>query len=351
MSSGLEPLRFAFHGVGATIVADDPECRRRAEADFGLFLEEGAAGEARPGEPVVNVRLSVAPPPLHRIPEGLKPFVRTKDAVMYRRGSVRYHDSGGQALVVDDRATGRAEVFSLNRDLLQEKCYLLVMTRVGEALDRRGLHRIHAAGLTWGGRALLCLLPSGGGKTTLTMALLDRGGFRLLSEEVPLVDREGRLHPFPVRMGVVAGTPLAIPPGFLQPIRRARHGPKVLVDTRWYADRIARAAPAGALFVGRRVGPGEEGIVPLSRLAGLGALVRSCVLGEGIPQLLEYLLYFDARDLWRQPPILLSRLRAVLSLVRRSAAYELRLGPDREANAALVARWAGAPAEPERSPA
>ncbi len=336
MTAGPGRLDFAFHGVRAAVVSSDPECLRLVETDFALFLTSApSAGEAV----ALEVRLAVGAPPYERIPQGTKPFVHTKDAVVYRCGDVRCYDSGGKALVVYDLGRGLADVYSLDRDLLREKCYLLVMTRVGEELDRRGLHRIHAMGVVHGGRAVLCLLPSGGGKTTLALSLLERRDFSLLSEEVPLVSRSGRLFPFPIRIGIVEGTPLDVPPRFLQPFRRSRHGPKVLIDARFYADQIAEAADPGIVFLGRRVDSAEPGITPLPRLRALVALLRSCVVGTELPQLLEYLLRLDLGDVGRQAPILWSRLRASIALVRRSAVYELRLGPDRRANAKLVADW------------
>ncbi len=343
--TALRRLDLVFHGVSASVLSSDPECLALVEADFSLFLTAAPpAGKAV----AIEVQLVVGQPPYERIPEGTTPLVCTKDAVVYRYRGVRYYDSGGKALVIYDMRHGRAEAHSLDRDLLREKCYLLLMTRIGEELDRRGLHRIHAMGVVHGGHAVLCLMPSGAGKTTLALSLLERRDFSLLSEEVPLVSRAGRLYSFPIRIGVVDGTPLEVPPRFLHRFRRSRHGPKVLIDTRYYADRITDTAEPGMVFVGRRVGTGEAGIGPLSRLRGLAALVRFCVVGSGIPQLLEYLLQLDLGDPGRQVPILWSRFLASVALVRRSAVYELRLGPDREANAALVAQWAARPAPGSR---
>lgn len=344
MTAATGRLDLVFHGVPATVTSGDAETLGLVEHDFGLFL--GPAAGVVP--PAIEICLVWGPPPADRIPRK-RPLVRTKDATVYRDGDVRVYDSRGAALVIYDMGARRAEIHSLDRDLLREKCYLLVMTRIGEELDRRGLHRVHAMGVAHQGRALVCLLPSGGGKTTLALSLLALPDFELLSEEVPLVSRTGRLHPFPVRMGVVEGTRLDIPARFLQGFRRSRRDAKVLIDTRYFARRIAEPAEPGIVFVGRRVGPGQAGVARLSRLAGLTALFGPCVAGVGIPQLLEYLLRLDLGDIRRQVPILWSRFVASARLVRRSAIYELRLGPDREANARLVAEYAAAFAADRRA--
>lgn len=329
-------LDLCFHGVPVTVLSTDPECLTLVEADFSLF--PGSPPPA--GNAALEVQLVVGRAPYERIPKGTTRLVRTKDAIVYQRRGVRYYDSGGNALVIYDMRRRRAEVHSPDRDLLREKCYLLVMTGVGDELDRRALHRIHAMGVVHGGRAVLCLMPSGAGKTTLAMSLLERRDFSLLSEEIPLVSRTGCLYPFPVRIGVVEGTALDVPPRYLHRFRRSRQGPKVLIDSRYYADRIAGPAEPGIVFVGRRVGPGEAGVTPLSRMRGFAALLRFCVAGSGIPQLLEYLLRLEPQEVGRRTSILWSRLLASVALVRGSAVYELRLGPDREFNAALVAGYA-----------
>ena len=52
---------------------------------------------------------------------------------------------------------------------------------------------LHAATLERDGRAFVFAGPSGAGKTTLTLALMARG-WRLVTEEMTLVDRELRVH-------------------------------------------------------------------------------------------------------------------------------------------------------------
>ncbi len=53
-----------------------------------------------------------------------------------------------------------------------EAAYLFLLSRIGEALDQRHLHRIHALALEYFGRAVLAVFPMGGGKSTLGAAML-----------------------------------------------------------------------------------------------------------------------------------------------------------------------------------
>ncbi len=234
-----------------------------------------------------------------------------------------------------------AEIYSLDRNLLHEQTYLMIMSRVGEWLDRRGLHRVHAMGVAHGGRSVLCLMPMGGGKTTLALGLLDHSGFALLSDELPLVSRDGRVHPFPVRIGVSPDTELSIPGEFLTHFPRTRRGPKTLIDARYFADRIAKTAEPWILFVGRRIDGPEPQITSIGRLAAFRTVWNLGVRVQGIPQVLEYVLRAELRAALAYVRVVFSRVLAFWRLLRRSECYELRLGVCPAANASRVAEFVG----------
>lgn len=65
----------------------------------------------------------------------------------------------------------------------------------------RGVVFVHAGVVGWKGKAILLPGRSRSGKTTLVAALLRIGGV-YLSDEFAVLDAEGRVHPFPRRLGV-----------------------------------------------------------------------------------------------------------------------------------------------------
>jgi hypothetical protein len=325
-----ETLFFNFHGVLTKVIVNDKESTTFINTDFSYFIIKST--EHLP-EPDFIIRVLLGRPPFEIIPEYALASFNTKDAVIYRRGKLTYYDYFGEALVVYDDVRQSAEIYSTNRDFLYEKTYLMIMSRIGLALDKRKLHRVHAMGMACAGKGILCLLPMGGGKTTLALSLLKHESFSLLSEEIPLVSAKGRLHPMPIRMGVRVGTALDIPNKYLKPFNRSHYEPKVLIDTAYFHDQIASIAEPGFVFLGRRRNSARPKIVRTSRLKTFNALFRSCVMGVGVPQLLEYVLRFDLPSLFGSLEIFVSRIRASLALCFRSETYEIYLSRNLSANA------------------
>ncbi|MFN0151716.1 MAG: hypothetical protein ACKVU1_13530 [bacterium] len=341
-------MRFDFHGVTVEVASRDAEALRFLRANFSLQEVEDAAA----GEPRADVTLVVEPESAGRFdvaPRGHRRLFRTKDAVVTRRAGAQLFESAGRAAVLYDFRIERGVVYGPDRDLALEKCYLLITSRVGALLDRRGLHRVHAMGVAVGDAALLCAFPMGGGKTTLALDMLLRdagvGGASdatrprtaLLSDDCPLVDFAGCAHPFAVRIGVnPGGEPAEIPDAMRLAFPRSRHGPKTLLDARYFADRIAPRSRVRVFAYGRRADRAAPVAHRRSRLAGLRVLWSAGVLGAGLPELLEYTVPCSIGGALELVRVRLSRLRAMLALARGAAIYELVLGTDRTANAALV---------------
>jgi len=63
---------------------------------------------------------------------------------------------------------------------------------------------IHSGAVAWKGKAILLPGESGAGKTTLTAALV-RAGASLCSDEYGVLDRAGRVHPYPLPLRVKEG--------------------------------------------------------------------------------------------------------------------------------------------------
>ncbi len=324
----LAAVRFDFYGVGAEVSSPSPAAVEEFRRDFQWFHRP-----VLDAAPRVRVGLFPARPP----DGALSPGQGVRD-----RGAVRTV-TDGDALAEHDFAAERGRIFCADPDRLHELGYLLLLSRVGRFLDRKGLHRVHGLGFQWRGRGALVLLPVGGGKTTLALEMLKDPAFRLLSEDTPLVDRRGRLWPFPVRFGVRSEQPLpGIPAERQRLFRRRFHGAKVLVDVDWAAGRWAppSAVAPHVLLVGRRPADGPGAVSRGSRLGALWPLVWNLLIGFGVPQGREYLLRPRFQALWDLALAGLSRAWALGVLLLRCRVYGLRLGRDAAADARAILRTA-----------
>jgi hypothetical protein len=193
--------------------------------------------------------------------------------------------------------------------------------------------RLHSLGLVGGDGAVAVLLPSGGGKSTLALSALREPGVRLLSEDSPLMDGRGRLHPFPLRIGVNLGDADLLPPGATRRLERIEFHPKLALEVDAFADRISTSpAQLRHLVIGQRTLGADAGIERVPRRAALGTLLREAVVGVGLYQGMEFVLQrgmLDAAGQVRPAAMRASRCAAVL---RHAAVWRLTLGRDRDRN-------------------
>jgi hypothetical protein len=258
--------------------------------------------------------------------------------VCFEKGCIKYVDYQGKALLIYDYSTEHGTVYCEEPAVAYERLYLAVLSRVGEKMDLGGKHRVHALGITFSGKGCLFLMPAGGGKSTLALSLLRDERVKLVSEDSPLINRAGGLLPFPFRMGITNGENTeSIPEPFKRDVTRMYGGTKVLVDINWLRGRIQGGKVRNSfIFCGRRTTASSPRLVPVSRVEAFKALLKDCVLGVGLPQVIELFLRSGCRAFLEKGLIASSRLVAAVALSFRSQAFILYLCSDREKNAQLV---------------
>ena len=329
----VKTIGFSFYGATVTVETADEQVARRLADDFAFFTAEGAAR----GREHLSIRATRRRPDYDALPP-LTATVYTPRNICYSHGNLTYIDYFGRALALYDRGRRSLDVSCDDLDLLHEIVYLTILSRVSETLERDGLHRVHAFGLESGGDAALFLMPSGGGKTTLTLGFLKLGApWRLISEDSPFVDRKGRVHPFPLRIGVLGTEPPPFPAEHVTLIRRMEFEPKHLVSLAAFGDCLATGASSPRfLFIGRRsLGRGCT-IRAVGKWTGWKALLEGMIVGVGLYQGLEFLLRTSVLDLLRLAGLGLSRTRAAWALLRRSEVHVVELGRDGAVNVETV---------------
>lgn len=314
--------RFAFYGL--TIAVDSPSADLLAgvRRDFAYFSAPASAVEEE-----FRIQAETAPPPFAGLPALPAAFFTPRN-VCFRNGDVSYIDYFGEALAVFDRRRRCCTIHAVDPDLLHEIVYLLILSTVGEHLDARGIHRVHALGVSHRGRGVLLLLPSGGGKSTMALELLRRPDFLLLSEDTPLVDRTGRLLPFPLHLGIRPEQQTEVPARYLRTVRRMEFDPKTLIDIEYFSDRLSGPVDPESILIGERNSSDGSEIVPASKAQALRALTKYMIVGLGVYQGLEFLLERGPRELLGKGKLVASRLRNALRLLGRARAYRFVLGRD-----------------------
>lgn len=338
---------FAFAVTGTCPTAIDGLTR-----DFWFFRRHASA--PAPVE-VFQIELLLEEPRYDGYPE-TDAAIYTARNVVYHVGGRRILDFGGRGLAELDASGQRFQMRSLDPDLLYEAAYLFLLSRIGEACDARGMSRLHAMAMSVRGRAVLAVLPMGGGKSTLSSALLEHAEIQILSDDSPFIGRTGRAFAFPLHIGLLAGPQQSVPPAFVRLVQRMEFGPKYLIDPEWFSERIVPTAVPGVLIIGRRTLSMEPRVEPATYAQAMRALVPAMILGVGLFQGLEYLLQSRLFDLAGKTGVLVGRLRNAHALVRASQCYVLHLGRDSARNAARVVELAATlgegrpsrPSEPRR---
>lgn len=321
---GTEERWLRFHDLAVLVrVAGFPEGLSDLNHDFRYFVSSAAA---RP-DLVVTLRRGRLPRK-RGLGVGRSRFLRWRagesQVLFFGKTWVRYRF-----------ARGEAEIVGTSADEAYEALYLVLLSAVGESLDRRGLHRLHGFAFQGWGKGLVLLGRSGSGKSTLGMELLARHPVRLVSDDTPLVSAGGTMLCFPQR--IASREPPRFGREHARRFRRFAHPEKHVVSMDALEGRIADRSSVDWLVLLREGGPSSS---PRLRRAGrataLWPLVKWLVVGYETPQIWELFLRPSPSDVGRKIGIALSRARAAWRLWRgaRVAVLE-RAGSPRECVAAM----------------
>ena len=315
---------FDFYGLNLELRSEDHDVVESIERDFSYF-------KAAPGTSQVSIDVFAEKPDFAPLPD-LKASIYTLDYICYHTKEEVFTDYHGKALRVFNTKRKSYRIFSDNSDLRHEISYLTVLGAVGQFLDSKHIHRVHALGISRNGKAILILLPEKGGKTTLALRFLKSEDVKLLSEDSPLLTSHGEILPFPLRLGILPGGEGDIPRKYLHPVNFMRVGTKLLVDVDYYADKISPPCQPGIVLLGERSLGCEAKIEPAGRMGASKGFIKNAVIGLGLHQGMEYLL---GRNLWEtlgKGGLALSRLNNSLKVLRRSQVFRYCIGHDIERN-------------------
>ncbi len=263
----------------------------------------------------------------------------------YSPRNICYHHNGekiinyhGKALLVEEGSGELVTIVSSDELLLESITYTVIIAKSGMHLDRCGTYRVHALGFSYNGRAALVLLPMGGGKSTLLLELLRHPGVKLISEDTPLLSSDGKLHPFPIKIGILPGNiPDDVPKDLIQRVRHLEGVEKDVIDLSYLSGRIEKTpVPAQAVFLGERYLGRSCEIVPVSFVSAYRTFFRDCVVGLGVYQGLEFVLTKSSKELFAKAALGMRRAYACGRFLKGVERYEFRMGTVPRENAAQL---------------
>lgn len=316
------PFRLHFSAGAA-------EAAKGLASDFEFFRRPRLTGKP------IEVCLFAEDPPYETVPARAA-SVYTPRNISFSEGPRTYIDYSGRALAIYDRQAGSFHIHSRDTGMLYEASYLFLLSRIGDYLDSVKLHRIHAMALSYRGRAVLAILPMGGGKSTLCAGLLKNPEFDFLSDDSPFIADDGSVRAFPLRIGLLPGGEAEVPPQFRRTIQRMEFGAKVLANYEWFAHRIQPAAEPGIVFLGYRSLAEKCRIEPAGTRESYRSMIADCAIGLGLFQGLEFVVRSSPWELAAKMGTGWSRLSNARRLFQRSEVYRLILGRNHEDNARAV---------------
>lgn len=201
----------------------------------------------------------------------------------------------------------------------------LIAVSLSAHLRRRGFFLVHAFAAALDGRVALIVGGIGAGKTTTGLSLL-AAGWRLVSNDSPIVDRRGQVLSYP--------GPLAAAPDSFERFEATRAIARRAVFHP--AGRKKLAVPAESVWPGVWTAGGPARAILFPRIEArtdhqLEPLSESEALRELLPHSIER---------W-DPPMMPEHLRALKHLVATAPAFRLRLGPEVASIPSIVARAMG----------
>ena len=327
----VEHLHLNIYGITVHIRSTSKEVITLLSKDFSFFKENNETEQVHytfcvfkekvPWEKLYNKKVSK-----HSV-----------NSLSTQDGTLRYNDYYGKALTIYNYTNDTCDLYANDINILHELSYLIILSRTGKKLDTKGMHKIHAFAVSRNDTTIIGMMPSKGGKSTLFLELLKFKDIEILSDDTPLVSKNGTVHPFPLRVGIEEGHPL--PDGDQEKtysIQRTQYGKKILLPMNFFSNEISSACGKVILLDCKRHYSKDTELFKIPRYQMITPLIKNMVIGVGLPIIIEYFLELTFKDFIRLTGISLKRLRAMIRLLFRSQCYRLYLGSSYEANAKKV---------------
>jgi hypothetical protein len=324
-------LYLNFHNHIILVTSNEEATIRKLQEEFHYFVQNEAKS--------VQTTIEIFREPSPELPSMVAVKI-LETCSIYRIGPRRYIDYRGEALTIWDKQEESVRIYSLDNDRLYEISFLAIHSILGQELDRKGLCRVHALGVSLGRINALIMLPSKGGKSTLLSNLLENPEIKIISDDMPLVDLHGGVHNFPSKVSLDK-QPEDGPLSKLKwtEFKRTQYPAKWTAGLSQLETRISNQtehAQKVVLIAGLRLSQGQSILTPVSKWKMIPQLLEHMIMGVGLPQVLEMFLNFNITDILKLIYHAILRTICAFQLIRKAKCYYFYMGPDRAYNAQLI---------------
>lgn len=271
--------------------------------------------------------------------------MQTLNSICYDNNGIRYCDYYGDMLVILDTKNNVAKMYSENIPKIHEISYLLILSRVGKLMDLQGLHKLHAFSVSYKDLAIVCMMPMKGGKSTLLMQFLKDKRFKIISDDIPLVNLTGEVLPFPIKIG------LSDLPGNLDVVNpevnfytmdRAHYGKKQLLCLNGIPGRVEsteRKFKKVILIEAFRYNSKTSILKDADVFSTGKGLLKHGIIGFGLPMVIEYFWESGMADFLRKTKIFFLRLIAFTGLMIRAKKMKLFLSKNPQEASEVIIKY------------
>lgn len=328
MDSQRNEIRFNFYGIGIVVECLEVELCQRLERDFSYFKLSTPEGSKKE----IRIQSSLDSRPELPFPLLIRRF-KNRNVEVYEKNGIRVCDYTGDGLAVVNFKENQAKIYANDIHRLHELTYLFILSRVGKELDLLGFHRLHGMAVVRNDILYFGMMPTGGGKTTLLSYLLSEGSYSLYSDDSPLIDRQGRVYPFPIRLGFEAGgkRPLSFNTVYHYELERKEYGIKQLYSFADLKVNIGGEYKQVILFKGEK-GHQKPFLKEVGNMSIFPFVFEQGIIGVGLPILIEHFWEFGLLDFYQKTKIFVSRLIGLSRFLIKARVYSFKMGPDIEAN-------------------
>lgn len=332
-----EKVAFNFYGIGVQLKGLSEFQIEILRSDFSYFCYR--AGEKV--ETWIDIDITKVDEYKNLIPANIGSTKQTSNSIYYDVGDVRYNDYYGKALSIINYNAESVNIYYTDEGFIHELLYLLVLSRTGKYLDRKGMHKIHACGINYKNKNLILMMSSKGGKTTTFCELLQDEEVNIISDDTPIITNKGEVLPFPLRIGSESKEFLKNKFSYLSDedlsfFKREHYSAKYVVNLKKIKNKVESNAKEDILVVGIRSTFDIPLVEKTSKLKMLKHMLEHMVVGIGLPMIVEYFLQNTIKDHFVNFAILLSRIKASLKILGRSRCYKIYLSENINLNATML---------------